>query len=91
MSEKFTDLDSISTIYDAQDEQADKKDASISAKEEQIDILIMQLTQDARNTRLALKKSYINANLDSAGIAMDLEVIEKKLSYNQELKSKLFA
>jgi hypothetical protein len=88
---KFEDVGSFADIYDSQDEAADKKDAALSAKEEQLEDLISQLNRDKRDLAKKLRKSFLDSNLDSAGIAMDLEVVEKKLKYNEDLRDRLFA
>lgn len=88
---KFEDIGSFADLYDAQDEAADKKDSALAAKEEQLEDMIAQLKRDRRDLSKKLKKSFLDSNLDSAGIAMDLEVVEKKLQYNKDLMGKLFA
>lgn len=88
---KFDSIGSFDSIYESQDAAADKKDAAVAAKEEQIEDFISQLSRDKRDLQKKLKKSFLDANMDSAGIAMDLEVVEKKLQYNEELRDKLFA
>jgi predicted ATP-binding protein involved in virulence len=91
MKNAFDSIGNFASIYDSQDAAADKKDGAFAAKEEQIEDLVSQLNRDKRDLSKKLKKSFLDSNMDSAGIAMDLEVIEKKLEYNKTLQAQLFA
>jgi len=91
MKNGFEKLEGFAAIYDSQDAEADKKDGAFAAKEEQVEDLVSQLKRDKRDLSKKLKKSYLDSNMDTAGILMDLEVVEKKLELNATLQEKLFA
>ena len=91
MKNAFDSIGNFGSIYDGQDAAADKKDSAFAAKEEQIEDLVSQLKRDKRELEKKLKTSFLNSSMDSAGIAMDLEVVDKKLEYNKALQAKLFA
>ena len=91
MENGFEKLEGFSTIYDSQDAAADKKDGALAAKEEQVEDLVSQLKRDKRDLSKKLKKSFLDSNMDTAGVLMDLEVVNKKLELNATLQEKLFA
>jgi len=91
MKNSFDSIGSFSSIYDSQDAEADKKDGALAAKEEQVEDLVSQLRRDKRELEKRLKKSFLDSNMDTAGILMDLEVVEKKLELNAQLQEKLFS
>jgi predicted ATP-binding protein involved in virulence len=90
MKNSFDGIGNFSDIYDSQDAEADKKEGALGAKEEQVEDLVSQLKRDKRDLNKKLKKSFLDANMDTAGILMDLEVVEKKLELNAQLQDKLF-
>jgi len=90
MKKAFADIGNFSDIYEGQDAEADKKDGALASKEEQVEDLVSQLKRDQRDLKKRLKKSFLDSNVDTAGVAMDLEVIEKKLAYNESLQEQLF-
>lgn len=91
MKNSFENIGNFSDIYDGQDAEADKKDSALFAKEEQVEDLVAQLKRDKRDLKKKLKKSFLDSGMDTAGILMDLEVIDKKLELNKQLKENLFA
>lgn len=91
MKNGFDEIGTFADIYDSQDAEADKKDGALSAKEEQVEDLVSQLKRDKRDLTKKMKKSFLDSNMDTAGILMDLEVVNKKLELNAQLQDKLFA
>jgi len=91
MKNEFDEIGSFASIYASQDAEADKKDGAFAAKEEQVEDLVSHLKRDKRDLTKKLKKSYLDSNMDTAGILMDLEVVGKKLALNATLQEKLFA
>jgi hypothetical protein len=91
MKNSFDNIGDFASIYDGQDAAADKKDGALAAKEEQVEDLVSQLKRDKRDLSKKLKKSFLDSNMDTAGILMDLEVVDKKLELNSQLQDQLFA
>ena len=87
---KFDNLRDFGSLYDAQNEEQDKRSDSLDEKEDQIDGIITQLKRERKELSKRLERSYLNSNEDSAGLLMDLEVVEKRLDLNQTLRDKLF-
>lgn len=90
MNSKFENLTNFNTLYDAQNEEKDKRQDSLDEKEEQIENLISQLKRDKKELSKRLERSYLDSREDSVGLLMDLEVINKRLELNQNLRDKLF-
>jgi chromosome segregation ATPase len=90
MNKSFENLGSFETLYESQNAETEKKNDALDEKEDQIDRIITQLKSDRKDLKKRLDRSYLNANEDSAGLLMDLEVIEKRLELNKTLREKLF-
>lgn len=90
MKNSFEGLESFSSLYDSKNEQQEKKEGLLIEKQEQIEEFVTQLKKNKRDLERELRNSYLNPRLDSAGILMDIEVVNKKLELNEVLLDKLF-
>jgi len=88
--DNFKDVRNFGDMYDSQNEEKEKKNDALDQKEDQIERIIVQLKSERKDLKKRLQRSYVNADEDSAGILMDLQVVEKRLNLNQDLKEKLF-
>lgn len=88
--DNFGNIGNFENLYDAQNAETDRKNDALDEKEDQIDRIITQLKSDKKDLKKRLDRSYLNATEDSAGLLMDLQVVEKRLKLNQQLREQLF-
>jgi len=90
MKTNFENVGNFDALFDAQNEKTEQKRDAQDAKEDQLIGLIEQLKRDKKDAKKSLDRSYLDATSDSAGLLMDLEVIDKRLNLNQSLYNNLF-
>lgn len=84
------DFDSAMDEFENGGDKAEKRELAKLQKHDQMNLRISKMRSDIIKQKQKLKKSLIDANLDTVQIKLDLSVMEKELEVAQSLFKQMF-